>query len=143
MDTPCPSIRLIGEGVGAAAGASDYQADHGGGARAEQDQEEQADAQRGELGEESDGRRPHQEAEIAEAADGGDTGAFADPRDAAAGGEDERDDAGESGPGGGESGQRPVGRVDQQSEAQSGGRGRATVTDGGGAADGQSKSGRG
>src|ERR1019366_10625105 len=97
----CPSIRIIGEGVAPAAGAAGHQTDHGGG-RAEQDQEEQANAQRGEFGEESDGRRPHQKAEIAEAADGGDTSAFADLGDAAAGGKDERDDAGEPGAGGGE-----------------------------------------
>src|ERR1035438_3271025 len=81
------SVRSIGERVWPAAGAADHQADHGGGARAEQDQEEQADAQRGEFGEESDSRRPHQEAEIAEAADGGDTGAFADLGERAPGGQ--------------------------------------------------------
>src|ERR1019366_3091248 len=129
------SVRRIGEGVAPAAGAADHQTYHGGGGRAEQDQEEQADAQRGEFGEVSDGRWPHQEAEIAEAADGGDTCAFADLGDAAAGGKDERDDAGEPGAGGGESGQRPIGRVDQQGEAQTGGGNGATATDGGGAAD--------
>src|ERR1035441_8045929 len=134
MDTHGPSIHFIGERV-APAGAADHQTDHGGGRRAEQDQEEQADAQRGEFGQESNGRRAHQEAEIAEAADGGDTVAFADPGDAAAGGKDERDDAGESGAGGGESGQRPIGRMDQQGEAQSGGGNGATPTDGGGASD--------
>src|SRR5216684_8451378 len=85
------SFRRIGERVGLAAGSADYQADQGGSGHAQQDEEEQADTQRGELREESDGRRSHQEAEIAEATHGGNASGFADLRDASAGSEGQRD----------------------------------------------------
>src|ERR1039458_9895461 len=71
-----PSVCRIPERVGFA--AADYQADQPGGGHAQQHQQKQARAQRQEFGEESDGRRSHQEAQIPEAAHRGDAGAFAD-----------------------------------------------------------------